>query len=141
MKKSSILFVLCLALFSFLFTSCNGKTGDILEGTWKSDWGINSSTGADEMPEQTYVFDGKGNCTFTSVQEQYEIFRTAKGTYKLVDAKYVHTYLSITNNEGITQVVEEVLELDTSNKPYSLNYGAIYDNDGNIIRYLKYIKQ
>ena len=112
-----------------------------MEGTWKSDWGINSSTGADEMPEQTYVFDGKGNCTFTSVQEQYEIFHTSKGTYKLVDGKYVHIYLSVTNNEGVTRDVEEVMELVTISKPYYLIGDNLYDSNGNILRQVRFYKQ
>ena len=140
MKKSSIFFVLCIALFSFLFSSCDGKTGDILEGKWISDWGISSSTG-DEPPVQTYVFDGKGNCTFTSVQEQYDIFHTSKGTYKLVDGKYVHTYLSVTNNEGVTRDVEEVMELVTISKPYYLIGDNLYDGNGNILRQVRYYKQ
>jgi len=137
MKNSSILFVLCIALFCFLFTSCKGTTGDILEGTWKSDFGVSSGVFMDDM-EMTYVFDGKGNYTFTSVQSG--ITYITKGTYKLIDDKYLHTYFITTNGEGVSQEKDEVLELDTSKKPYTLTL-AVYDGNGNFLQYLMFVKQ
>ncbi len=137
MKKSSILFVLCIALFGFLFTSCNGKAGDVLEGTWIGDMGISSSAIAEEV-EMTYVFDGKGNYTFTS--SQYGEVHITKGTYKLIDGKYLHTYFSMKNSSGENEERDEVLELDTSSKPYTLNTD-LYDMEGRLVGHLKFVKQ
>ena len=138
MKKSTIFFVLSIALISFLFSSWKGNKGDIMEGTWKSDMGINSSIGGSEI-EMIYVFDGKENYTYTSY-DFGEVIRTIKGTYKLVDEKYLHTYYTITNKEGISQSKEDVLELDTSSKPYKLSTN-LYDADGNLLSILWFIKQ
>lgn len=86
----------------------------------------------------TYVFDGKGNYTFTSVQSG--ITYITKGTYKLIDDKYLHTYFTTTNGEGVSQEKDEVLELDTSKKPYTLT-SAVYDSNGNFLQYLMFVKQ
>ena len=137
MKKSSILFVLCMAIFSFLFFSCDTKSSDILEGTWKGNFGYNSSTQDLEI-EMTYVFDGKGNYTFTGSQSG--ITNITKGTYKLIDGKYLHTYCTVTNGEGISRDIEEVLELNTSSKPYYLS-ADMYDGDGNILQHVRFYKQ
>lgn len=86
----------------------------------------------------TYVFDGKGNYIFTSIQSGET--HTTKGTYKLIDEKYLHTYYTITNREGTSQNKEDVLELDTSRKPYTLNT-VLYDGNGNILQQLRFVKQ
>ena len=137
MKKLSVLFVLCMALFSFLFFSCDTKSGDILEGTWKGDFGINSSATVEDI-EMTYVFDGKGNYTFTGGQSG--ITNITKGTYKLIDGKYLHTYYTVKNEEGISRDIEDVLELVTTSKPYYLSKD-LCDSDGNILQQVRFYKQ
>ena len=139
MKKIITILALSFALLGIMFTSCESKTGDILEGTWKSDMGINSSTSSSEEIEMTYVFDGKGKYTFTSMQSG-EVYSTIKGTYKLVEEKYLHTYCTVTNVEGVSREVEDVLELDTSSKPYTLNK-TLYDVSGRVIQQLRFVKQ
>lgn len=125
-----------MALFSFLFFSCDTKSGDILEGTWKGDFGVSSST-MDEI-EMTYVFDGKGNYTFTAVQSG--ITNITKGTYKLIDGKYLHTYFTTTNGDGVSEEREEILELDTSKKPYTLS-AILYDGSGQALQHIIFVKQ
>ena len=85
-----------------------------------------------------YVFDGKGNYTFTS--SQYGEVHITKGTYKLIDGKYLHTYFSVKNGNGENEEREEVLELDTSSKPYTLNTD-LYDINGNLVAHLRFVKQ
>jgi len=127
-----------MTLLSFCFISCKRDTGDVLKGTWKSDMGYNSSVSANEEVEMNYVFDGKGNYTFTS--SQYGEVHITKGTYKLIDGKYLHTYFSVKNDNGENEEREEVLELDTSSKPYTLNTD-LYDTNGNLVAHLRFVKQ
>lgn len=100
--------------------------------------GYNSSVSANEEVEMNYVFDGKGNYTFTS--SQYGEVHITKGTYKLIDGKYLHTYFSVKNGNGENEEREEVLELDTSSKPYTLNTD-LYDTNGNLVAHLRFVKQ
>ncbi len=137
MKKNALILTL-MTLLSSCFISCKRETGDVLIGTWKSDMGYNSSVSANEEVEMNYVFDGKGNYTFTS--SQYGEVHITKGTYKLIDGKYLHTYFSVKNGNGENEEREEVLELDTSSKPYTLNTD-LYDINGNLVAHLRFVKQ
>lgn len=134
MKKLSILFVLCMALFGFLLTSCETKTGDVLKGTWKNVVFISSS--ATEM-DFTYIFDGKGGYTFIDAG----MGRTSKGTYVIENNNTLVRMHGVTKNEaGEENEFDNELTLDLNSNPPTLS-APMYNSDGTYLGNIIYERQ
>lgn len=136
MKRNSFVLIVVMALLSLCFIACESGGGDILKGTWKSE-GWNSS--AAELGEMIYVFDGKGNYTFTSNMDGDR--RTTKGTYTIENGNIVRTFYTRYNLEG--EAIgdgSDVLLLDAKSSPMTLTAG-LYTADGTKLGELLFVKQ
>lgn len=138
MKKHLNIIACILGLLSLCFVSCEQTPDAILKGTWKCVPYISTSA-SEEIYELTYVFDGKGNFTYTS--NSSEGIRTTKGTYTLENGTFVRTFYTKYNLDG--DPVGEgsaTLTLDTKSTPPTLTT-IIYTSDGIILGELRYVKQ
>lgn len=118
MKQRLFIYALVVGLLSLCFIACEKSSDDILKGTWKSE-GWNSSSTAEEIYDMTYVFDGKGNYTFTS--NTSEGIRTTNGTYTIENETLVRTFYTKHILEGeATGEGTDVLTLDAKSTPMTL---------------------
>ena len=118
MRKRLFIYVFIVGLLSLCFIACEKNSEDILKGTWMSeDW--NSSATAEEIYDMTYVFDGKGNYTFTS--NSSEGIKTTNGTYTIENETLVRTFYTKHNLDG-ESIGEgsDVLTLDRKSTPMTL---------------------
>ena len=135
--KKYLLFIAALLSVGLSFTACDKTPGDVLQGTWKNVPGYVISSGGEEEPDMTYIFDGKGNYTFIS--KYYDEVSTTKGSY-VIAGNLVHMYYTKQNMEGETINGEDVLELDTDRNPPALT-AELYTSDGIHIGTLLFEKQ
>lgn len=128
MKKQLYIFAFIVGLLSLCFVACEQNSGDILKGTWKSE-PLNTTSGSMELGAMTYVFDGKGNYTFTSNID--DDIRTTKGTYTIENETTVRTFYTKYTIEGEAYGEgSDVLTLDAKSKPMTLT--AVYRTSGGI---------
>ena len=107
----------------------------MLQGTWKKVPGF--SSGWEEEPEMTYIFNGNGFYVFIS--KYYDEVYTTQGRY-VIDGNLVHMYYTKQNTEGVSIDCEEVLELDTDRNPPALT-ANVYTTDGIPLGTLLFEKQ
>ncbi len=86
-----------------------------------------------------YVFDGKGNFTFTV--NSSEGIRTTKGTYTIENGTIVRTFYTKYNLDGdVVGEGSEAFTLDAKSIPPTLTT-TVYDADGRILAELRFVKQ
>lgn len=138
MTKQLFIFAFIVGLLSLCFVACEQNSGDILKGTWKSE-PLNTTSGSMELGAMVYVFDGKGNYTFTSNIDDGK--RTTKGTYTIENQTTVRTFYTKYTIEGEAYGEgSDVLTLDTKSTPMTLT--AVYrDANGSLLGTMVFIKQ
>ena len=133
MKKSSILFVLCMALLGVLFTSCEKGTESLFKGTWKEV--VLTSNEHSKVKEMTLYLDGAGSYTWTIVDNETRIIR---GEYRIIDSGNplvdgIHfSHYEISNMGGL---------YDLESTPPILYDVRLVDANGNTYTGLKFEKQ
>ena len=136
MRKTNLLIVSLIAVWTFCFTSCEKSSGDVLQGTWKNNSSYAPNVNMDYI-DMTYVFDGDGNYTFTITEPKYGT-RKSKGTYKHeAESKLVRLHEVYTNAEGITKEYDNDIWLDISVKPATLTCTRLFDEEIAAIVYVK----
>lgn len=138
MKKQLYVFAFVVGLLSLCFISCEQTPDNILKGTWKFV-PFSSSSAAEEIYDMVYVFDGKGNFTFTV--NSSEGIRTTKGTYTIENGTIVRTFYTKYNLDGdVVGEGSEAFTLDAKSIPPTLTT-TVYDADGRILAELRFVKQ
>ena len=128
-----------MTLFCTFFTSCENGTGDDLKGVWKFDPNYYAASTSNnwEGVSMSYVFDGKGNYSFTITEPKYGT-RNAKGTYDhLSDSKLVRLHEIYTNPEGVTKEYDSDIWLDITAKPATLSSTRLFDEEIAVIVFVK----
>ena len=133
MKK--LLIAAVVAVLTFCFTSCEKGSGDVLSGVWKNNPSYTPSSGM-EVRHLTFVFDGKGNFTFTNEDEG----SYASGTYTIENNSIVRLHGTGRNAEGVSKEYDDVLEYDADSNPPTLT-SYIYDQYGDLIEIIVYEKK
>ena len=113
-KKLALFLAIVLSISVLVLAGCGGGSGsgDVLKGTW---------VGTYEDGDATWTFDGKGNCTLTTMT-----LDKAPGDYVIVDDSQVDITLIIWSEAiAYTYKVDESSLTLTANNGYSPSYDLV----------------
>ena len=133
--RKTLLFLLALSVICIGFGACKKSSGDILKGTWKSDIGINASTGGTDL-KLVYNFDGKGK--FSSYNENDPM--KSSGTYEIKQDTLVCLQGTSTWETDMRKEFTTVFVLDRKANPLTLTT-PVYTTEGALLAYLRLVKQ